>query len=76
MDYYSNKAIFGKEIGKDFFEGKVTLPIIFLYQKANLNEKIFLEKTFKKKNRSKLEYIEIQNLRSKHAFFKSHYVFK
>ena len=66
LDYYSNKTIFGKEIGKDFFEGKVTLPIIFLYQKANLNEKIFLEKTFKKKNRSKLEYIEIQNLLKKY----------
>ena len=24
-----------KEIGKDFFEGKVTLPIIFLCQKVN-----------------------------------------
>ena len=41
LDYYSTKTIFGKEIGKDFFEGKVTLPIIFLYQKANLNEKYF-----------------------------------
>ena len=49
LDYYSTKTIFGKEIGKDFFEGKITLPIIFLYQKANLNEKIFLEKIFKKK---------------------------
>jgi len=35
LDYYSTKTIFGKEIGKDFFEGKVTLPIIFLCQKAN-----------------------------------------
>ncbi|MDC0059898.1 polyprenyl synthetase family protein, partial [Pelagibacteraceae bacterium] len=32
LDYYSKKTIFGKEIGKDFFEGKVTLPIIFLCQ--------------------------------------------
>ena len=66
LDYYSNKMIFGKEIGKDFFEGKVTLPIIFLYQKADLNEKIFLEKTFKKKNRSKTEYNETQNLLKKY----------
>ena len=29
LDYYSKKTIFGKEIGKDFYEGKVTLPIIF-----------------------------------------------
>jgi octaprenyl-diphosphate synthase len=66
LDYYSTKTIFGKEIGKDFFEGKVTLPIIFLCQKANSNEKIFLEKTFKKKNRSKLELIETQKLIEKY----------
>ena len=66
LDYYSTKTIFGKEIGKDFFEGKITLPIIFLYQKANSNEKIFLEKIFKKKNRSKLELIETQKLIEKY----------
>ena len=66
MDYYSTKTIFGKEIGKDFYEGKVTLPLIFLCQKANSSEKIFLEKVFKKKNRSKLELIETQNLIKKY----------
>ena len=66
LDYYSTKIIFGKQIGKDFFEGKITLPIIFLCQKANLNEKTFLEKIFKKKNRSKLELIETQKLIEKY----------
>ena len=66
LDYYSTKTIFGKEIGKDFYEGKVTLPIIFLCQKANSNEKIFLEKIFKKKKRSKLEFNETQNLIKKY----------
>jgi len=66
LDYYSTKKIFGKEIGKDFFEGKITLPIIFLYQKANPSEKISLEKIFKKKNRSNLELTETQNLIKKY----------
>ena len=66
LDYYSTSTIFGKEIGKDFFEGKVTLPVIFLYQKANLDEKIFLEKIFRKKTRSKSEYNETQNLIKKY----------
>ena len=66
LDYYSTKITFGKEIGKDFYEGKVTLPIIFLCQKANAEEKIFLEKIFKKKNRSKQEFSETQNLIKKH----------
>ena len=66
LDYYSTKTIFGKEIGKDFFEGKVTLPIIFLCQKANEEEKLYLKKIFKKKIRSKLDFNEIQNLMKKY----------
>ena len=66
LDYYSTKITFGKEIGKDFYEGKVTLPIIFLCQKTNKEEKIFLEKIFKKKNRSKQEFNETQNLIKKY----------
>ena len=66
LDYYSTKTIFGKEIGKDFFEGKVTLPIIFLCQKANKEEKLYLEKVFKKKIRTKLDFNETQNLIKKY----------
>ena len=66
LDYYSTNKIFGKEIGKDFYEGKVTLPAIFLHQKANLTERIFLEKIFKKKNRSEKEFIQMQNLIKKY----------
>jgi len=66
LDYYSTNKIFGKEIGKDFYEGKVTLPTIFLHQRANLSERIFLEKIFKKKNRSEKEFIQMQNLIKKY----------
>jgi len=66
LDYYSTKTIFGKEIGKDFFESKVTLPIIFTYQRANQEERIFLKKIFKKVNRSNEEFIKIQTLIKKY----------
>ena len=66
LDYYSTKNIFGKEIGKDFFEGMVTLPAILTYQKANIKEKKFLEKIFKKKSRSKQEFNYTQNLIKKY----------
>ena len=39
LDYNSELKLFGKSIGKDFFEGKVTLPIILLFQKTNILEK-------------------------------------
>ena len=35
-----------KKIGKDFYEGKVTLPIILLFQKSNNQEKDNLKNIF------------------------------
>ena len=35
LDYNSDLKLFGKNVGNDFFEGKVTLPIILLFQKIN-----------------------------------------
>ena len=37
LDYNSELKLFGKKVGKDFFEGKITLPIILLFQKVNTN---------------------------------------
>ena len=48
LDYNSELKLFGKKIGKDFYEGKVTLPIILLFQKANYEEKKKLKDIFLK----------------------------
>jgi octaprenyl-diphosphate synthase len=52
LDYNSDLKLFGKKIGKDFFEGKITLPIIILFQKINNLEKEKIENFFKQKTRS------------------------
>ena len=52
MDYNSELKLFGKKVGKDFFEGKTTLPIILLYQKVNSIEKQKIEIFFKQETRS------------------------
>ena len=52
LDYNSELKLFGKKIGKDFYEGKITLPIILLFQKANLKEKETLKDIFLKDNRN------------------------
>lgn len=59
LDYNSNVNLFGKKIGKDFFEGKVTLPAILVYQESNFNEKQSIKKMFNQKTRSneELDYI-------------------
>ncbi len=55
LDYNSELKFFGKKIGNDFYEGKVTLPIILLYQKANASEKVELKKLFEKNERNEEE---------------------
>ena len=49
LDYNSELKLFGKKIGKDFYEGKVTLPIILLFQKSNIEEKKKIKRYFFKK---------------------------
>ena len=58
LDYNSELKLFGKKIGQDFYEGKITLPIILLFQKADNEEKERLKEIFSKNVRSKddLEY--------------------
>ena len=55
LDYNSELKFFGKKIGNDFYEGKVTLPIILLYQKSDQNEKLELKKIFEKHERNEEE---------------------
>ena len=49
IDYSSNKSVLGKNIGDDFKEGKITLPIILAYGRSDEKEKIF-EKTVSELN--------------------------
>ncbi len=62
LDYNSDLKFFGKELGNDFYEGKVTLPIILLYQKVDANEKYNIKKIFEKKYRNSDELEFILNL--------------
>ena len=58
LDYYAKEKLFGKEIGKDFFEGKVTLPLIIVFQKGNDEERAFLSVIMKKEKRSEDDFSE------------------
>ncbi len=59
LDYNSDLKVFGKKLGNDFFEGKITLPIILLYQKLKDKEKNYLKLLFEKKIRTEEELNEI-----------------
>ena len=73
LDYNSETNLFGKKIGKDFFEGKITLPIILLFQKASSKEKVILKEIFLKKERNETDFIKIISLIKKYDVIKSCY---
>ncbi len=56
LDFYAKEKLFGKEIGKDFFEGKVTLPMIIIFQKGNKEEKNFLNEIMRKEKRTEKDF--------------------
>ncbi len=66
LDYNSEFKIFGKEIGNDFFEGKITLPIILLCQKAKKEEKLEINELFKKSQRSDHDFKKILSMIKKY----------
>ena len=56
LDYNSELKFFGKKIGQDFYEGKVTLPIILLFQKIEDQAKENLKNIFSKNDRTEDDF--------------------
>ncbi len=48
LDYLGNENKMGKNRGNDFFEKKITLPIIHAYEKCSESEKKFIKEIFQK----------------------------
>ena len=66
LDYNSELKLFGKKIGQDFFEGKITLPIILLFQKLDVIEKKILNEIFNKEIRVKDDFDKVISLIQKY----------
>ena len=69
LDYFGDKKT-GKEIGKDFMEGKVTLPIILLLRKVSKYNFIKLKKIFTKNIRDQKDFNYICNQLKKYEIKK------
>ena len=65
LDYNSTK-VFGKNVGNDFYEGKITLPIIILFQKSNKTEREQIKKYFTQGKRTEEELNKILSLMQKY----------
>ena len=66
LDYYGKDKFFGKEIGKDFFESKVTLPLIIIFQKGNDEERNFLKDILGKNKKNEDDFSETLALINKY----------
>ena len=73
LDYNSDLKFFGKKIGQDFYEGKITLPIILLFQNININEKKLLIELFKKDLKDKNDFNQIITLIKKYEIINKCY---
>jgi octaprenyl-diphosphate synthase len=73
LDYNSELKLFGKKIGQDFFEGKITLPVILLFPKLELNEKKLLIEMFNKKIRNKDDFKKVISLIKKNKIIEECY---
>ena len=73
LDYNSELKLFGKKIGNDFYEGKITLPVILLSQQINNIEKQSLKDIFKKNKRSENDFKFTLDLILKYKIIKQCY---
>jgi len=71
LDYSSKEKVFGKKIGNDFIEGKITLPIILLFQKSDPAEREVLHKLFAQNERSEDDFDQTLNLIKKYQIIEA-----
>jgi Geranylgeranyl pyrophosphate synthase len=71
LDYFGDSSKMGKSVGKDFFEGKVTYPVIHCFKKSDKKSKKIIAKLFLRRKRSKRDLALILDLMKKTNTYKS-----
>ena len=71
LDYFGDSSKMGKSVGKDFFECKLTYPVIHCFKKSDKKSKRIIAKLFFKRKRSKKDLAVILNLMKKTNTYKS-----
>ncbi len=66
LDYFSNEKQSGKEVGNDFKEGKMSLPLILSYKRSDPREKKFLQYILKKEKIIVSDFLWTQELMKKY----------
>ena len=62
LDYFSESKKVGKNVGDDFYEGKITLPLIMLLEKVTSGERQQIDKMLNADARTVEDFIFVQKL--------------
>jgi octaprenyl-diphosphate synthase len=66
IDYVSDEATMGKEVGDDFRDGKVTLPVILAYARGNAEQRSFWEAAITGQRTSNADLAHAKQLLEQH----------
>ena len=66
LDYFSDSSKVGKNVGDDFFEGKITLPIILLTRKISDKDNNRLKGMIEAQDRSEADFNWIKSIMNEH----------
>jgi octaprenyl-diphosphate synthase len=66
LDYGGRGAALGKNVGDDFREGKITLPVVLCYRRGSASERAFWERTLEKHKVSESDLETAIELMQKH----------
>ena len=66
LDYECSKNNIGKNIGDDFKEGKITLPVLLALKRASSSERIFWKRVIEDLDQEKNDFKKAQSILLKH----------
>lgn len=67
LDYGGRAAALGKNVGDDFREGKITLPVVLAFRRGTAQERAFWERTLQHGERGEGDLEHAVELMQKHA---------
>lgn len=67
LDYSGERAKLGKDIGDDFREGKVTLPVVLAFRRGDETERAFWTRTIEDRDQKPEDFDHAMGLLTKHS---------
>ncbi len=62
LDYTGQEAMLGKNVGGDFREGKITLPVVLAYRRGDAEERSFWKRTMSEDSQSASDFSQARRL--------------